>query len=205
MNTYIILGILPFFSALIGWFTNYLAIKMIFHPRKKISLLGIPVQGVLPRRQEEIAMQVAQTVEAEFLSTKDIVKGMESLDFEKDIEEFVDKVIDDKFAEIIEGIPLMGSFMTSGIVSKVKIVFKAEIAEYKEKIINDIASKLSHSIDVKEMIYEKISDYDLDRLEDIVKKIAKSELRHIEVIGGVLGFIIGVLQVAVMILAGIVK
>ncbi len=204
MHPYVILAVLPVLSALIGWFTNYVAIKMLFHPRKKISFLGIPIQGLLPKRQEEIAVQVSETVEAEFLSIDDIVKGLESLDFEKDIEEFIDKVIDDRFSEIIEGIPLMGSFVSGGIIPKVKKVFQAEMSSYKKEIVGDIAERLSHSVDIKEMIYEKISDYDIERLESIVKRIAKSELRHIEILGGVLGLIIGLIQVGIMVLTGLV-
>ena len=54
------------------------------------------------------------------------------------------------------------------------------------------------------MIYEKIADYDIRRLERIVKQIARKELRRIEALGGILGFIIGCVQVAVICITGIV-
>ncbi|MFT5861156.1 MAG: uncharacterized membrane protein YheB (UPF0754 family), partial [Flavobacteriaceae bacterium] len=28
---------LPFIAALVGWFTNYLAVKMLFHPKEPIN------------------------------------------------------------------------------------------------------------------------------------------------------------------------
>ena len=205
MTTYIILAAIPVLSALIGWFTNFIAVRMLFRPRKRVSILGFKLQGLLPRRQEEIAVQVSETIEAEFFSTQDIVKTMESLEFEKDNEAFIDRVVDERLADLLEGIPLVGSFVTSGILSKLKKVFKAEIKDYKEQMVRDVAEQLGHAVDVKQMVYEKISDYDLDRLEKIVKRIASSELRHIELLGGVLGFIIGCIQVAVIVFSGVVQ
>lgn len=204
MERYIILGLLPVLGGLIGWSTNYLAIKMLFHPRKKISIFGIKIHGLFPRRQEEIAVQISETIEEEFFSSENIVKAMESMDLEKDIEEFIEKIIDERFSELIEGIPLMGSFVTSGILAKVKKVFKAEIMSYKDKLISDVSERVGHALDVKQIVYERISDYNVERLEEIVKKIAKKELRHIELLGGLLGFAIGLIQIAVFYFAGMV-
>ena len=39
-----------------------------------------------------------------------------------------------------------------------------------------------------------INQLDLEKLEDIIIKVAKKELKHIEILGLVLGAIIGVLQ-----------
>ena len=44
------------------------------------------------------------------------------------------------------------------------------------------------------MIEEKINAFDLIKIEEITLKIAQRELKHIEVLGGVLGAIIGLLQ-----------
>ncbi|WP_416378038.1 DUF445 family protein [Clostridium tertium] len=39
-----------------------------------------------------------------------------------------------------------------------------------------------------------MNQLDLEKLEDIIIKVAKKELKHIEILGLVLGAIIGVLQ-----------
>jgi uncharacterized membrane protein YheB (UPF0754 family) len=202
---YIILGLLPVLSALIGWFTNFLAIRMIFRPRKAVSCMGIRVQGLLPRRQEEIALQVSETIEEEFFSSEDILKSLERIDLDKDIENFIDHIIDTDLPKILDGIPLLGSFISEGILSKVKILFKQEIEQYSLALGREIAEQAGNAVDVKEMVYEKISDYDIGRLEDIVKRIAGRELRHIEILGGVLGFVIGCIQVGIMYFTGLVS
>ena len=105
----------------------------------------------------------------------------------------------------MEGIPLFGSFIQSGLLAKVKTVFKEEIKLYKQQVIRDVAEQIGHAVDVKEMVYEKISDYDMAHLESIVKRIARRELRYIELLGGVLGFMIGCLQAGLIIWTGAIK
>ena len=40
--------LLPVIAAAIGWGTNYLAVRMLFHPREERCILGLRVQGVFP-------------------------------------------------------------------------------------------------------------------------------------------------------------
>ncbi len=49
---------------------------------------------------------------------------------------------------------------------------------------------------------EWIEEFDLGTLESIVYGIASKELKMIEVLGGVLGFLIGLLQVGILMTRG---
>jgi uncharacterized membrane protein YheB (UPF0754 family) len=50
------------------------------------------------------------------------------------------------------------------------------------------------------MVEEKISQFELDEIEKMILKIAKKELKHIEYLGGVLGFLIGLTQAFLLLL-----
>ena len=49
-----------------------------------------------------------------------------------------------------------------------------------------------------QMIEDNIAAFDLARLETIVNQVAQREFRTIERLGAVLGFLIGILQVALL-------
>jgi uncharacterized membrane protein YheB (UPF0754 family) len=49
--------LLPIVGAIIGLVTNWLAVRMLFYPKKK--LLGI--QGVIPKRKKDIAKRVGES------------------------------------------------------------------------------------------------------------------------------------------------
>ena len=55
----LVLILIPIISALIGWLTNWVAIRMLFHPRKPILIGNFKLQGLIPRRQPDIAEQAA--------------------------------------------------------------------------------------------------------------------------------------------------
>ena len=59
-----ILILLPIIAALIGWLTNYLAVKMLFHPKLPLQVLGFSIQGVFPKRQKQLADKLGSLVAA---------------------------------------------------------------------------------------------------------------------------------------------
>ncbi|MFN5931887.1 MAG: DUF445 domain-containing protein, partial [Sphingobacteriales bacterium] len=64
--------LIPLISAFIGYFTNWIAIKMLFHPKLPIRVLGITVQGIFPKRQKQFAEKLGSLISNEFLSFQDI-------------------------------------------------------------------------------------------------------------------------------------
>ena len=64
--------VIPIISAFIGWFTNWIAIKMLFHPKEPKRILGITFHGIFPKRQKIFAEKLGKMISAEFLSFEDI-------------------------------------------------------------------------------------------------------------------------------------
>jgi uncharacterized membrane protein YheB (UPF0754 family) len=68
--------VLPIFGAAIGWFTDWLAIKLVFFPRERRRILGVPFQGVFQRRRDEVAKQYAAVVAREVMTVPNLVDGV---------------------------------------------------------------------------------------------------------------------------------
>jgi uncharacterized membrane protein YheB (UPF0754 family) len=51
-------------------------------------------------------------------------------------------------------------------------------------------------MDVKELVREKVEAFSSDKLEEILFSIMRKEFRFIEIIGAILGFLIGCIQIA---------
>jgi uncharacterized membrane protein YheB (UPF0754 family) len=54
---------------------------------------------------------------------------------------------------------------------------------------------LQGELDLEKIVTEKVIGFSSDKLEDILVAIMSKEFRFVEIIGGVLGFLIGILQV----------
>lgn len=65
----------PVLGAVVGYFTNYLAVKMLFHPYKpwKIGKISLPfTPGIVPRRQPELARAIGDAVGNHLFTGKDL-------------------------------------------------------------------------------------------------------------------------------------
>jgi len=60
--------ILPTAGLFVGWFTNYLAIRLIFEPTEPIRILGFTIQGVFLKRQQEASVSIADLSQSNFLT-----------------------------------------------------------------------------------------------------------------------------------------
>lgn len=185
-------------GSLIGWVTNYFAIKMLFRPHNEINILGFKIQGLIPKRKHEMAESIAQTIDAELISIKDITGTLDSIEIEDEIDKIVEIVVEDKLKkELLAKIPMAAMFINDSIMGKVKAVVKDAIEENKGEFVGIVLKKLEESVDIKAMVIEKMDAFSLEYMEELTFKIAKNELKHIEIVGAVLGGIIGLAQFGV--------
>ena len=66
----------PVIGAVIGYFTNYIAVKMLFHPRHEVKVFGhvLPfTTGAIPKEKNRIAKTIGQIVADELLTEQDLI------------------------------------------------------------------------------------------------------------------------------------
>lgn len=197
-----ILLLLPVIASLIGWFTNYLAVKMLFHPRIPFHFLGISIQGVFPKRQKQLAEKLGTLVAEELFSIQEVTLKLKELATSEESMDLVGKRIEKTIREkLVKSFPMLAMFLTDDMVEKVTNLFKAELQDFLGESVQDIGNKLEESLDVKELVREKVEAFSSDKLEEILFSIMRKEFRFIEMIGAVLGFLIGCVQVGLTLIA----
>ena len=189
-------------GTLIGWFTNYLAIKLLFRPYKEMNFFFFKIQGLIPKRRDEISENIADVVEKELISVDDIENKLKEVEFDDGmIEKVLDKLVEEKLRKsILEKNPLLKMIINDSMVDKIKKYFKNMILENKDEILSEMIKIGKEKIDFKEIILEKMKNFSLEEIEKIILSISKNELKHIEIIGGVLGGLIAVFQFLFMVL-----
>lgn len=205
---YIIL--FPLVGALLGWFTNYLAVKMLFHPKEpktilsfkmgKFQVKGITFQGIFPKRQRMIATKIGKVVADELLSVDDIKEKVvtnDSLDkIFHQVEEKMDHFLEAKMPQRFPLISMLAS-------KKVKYDIRDHMLEEVKIQLPDMMDKyIEHfedNLDIEEMITHKFSLLSSDRLEEVMNEILSKEFKFIEILGGVIGFIVGLVQAGIAI------
>ena len=183
-------------GALIGWFTNYLAIRLLFRPYNEINLVIFKLQGLIPKRRHEIAVNIAEVIETELISIREIGDKLDTSSFEYgDLDEFLDRLVKEKIkAELLEKNPFLKMFMNDGILNKMRDYIKKLILDNKDELFQLLLKSIEKNVDLKGHIIEKMDNFSLREIENIIIKISKKELKHIEILGGILGGIIAVFQ-----------
>jgi len=190
--------VIPIISAFIGWFTNWIAIKMLFHPKEPKRILGITFHGIFPKRQKIFAEKLGKMISAEFLSYEDIEekianpKNLEKL--MPMIEEHVDNFLKNKLSDEM---PFLSLFIGSKTIKSLKKTFMQELEILFPQIMKRYAGHLEEELDLEKIVIDKVSAFSTDKLEDILYQIMSKEFRFVEILGGVIGFIIGIVQVLI--------
>ena len=193
--------IMIFISATIGWITNWVAIKMLFRPHKEINFGLFKIQGLIPKRRAEIGSGIANIIQNELISVKDVISNIDREEFSKRLNSLIDEVLDKNLKKKVkEKFPLLQMFFTDKVAKDVGNTIKDIVMENQEKIFEIFSNYAEENIDFEVIISDKISNFSLDKLEEIITLLAKKELKHIEVIGAILGMIIGAVQYLITIL-----
>ena len=197
MNFWIVL--VPVISAFIGWFTNWIAIKMLFHPKKPIRFLGVTIHGIFPKRQKQFAEKLGKLVSEELISFREIEEKIANPDNVKKIMPLVEEHIDHFLrVKLAQQMPVISMFIGDKTINQLKQVFIVELEELFPNIMSNYMKHLQEELDLEKIVVEKVSGFSSDKLEDILKSIMSKEFRFIEILGGILGFILGLIQVAIL-------
>ncbi|KAF5050829.1 hypothetical protein DSECCO2_425370 [anaerobic digester metagenome] len=181
--------------AFIGWITNFIAIKMLFHPRRPVQVGSLTVQGIFPKRQKALAMNLAAVIEGELLSHDDIRQAMQRPEFSARLK---DRILDgfSEFLSMRLGSlnPMIAMFLDGPMMEKVKGLLDKELDRIVPGLLETATGELENSLDFRRIIQDKIENLSMERLEILLMSIMAREFRFIEVVGAVLGAFIGLIQ-----------
>ena len=185
-------------SAFTGWVTTWIAIKMLFHPRDPINILGIKIQGIFPKNQKLIAQKLGQVVSRELLSFAEIEKKVtdpENLSkLKPEIEKHIDSFLRDKLKDTF---PMLSMFIGDKTINQLKAAFLMELESLFPVLMKSYMTKLEQELDLEKIVTEKVASFSSNKLEDILNQITKKEFKFLELVGAVFGMLIGIVQVLV--------
>ena len=194
--------LIPLISAVVGWFTNVVAIKMMFHP---VEFVGIPPylgwQGVIPANALRLAKVSNTLITEKLLSLRQLFDETFSADT------FTGKlgaVIDDVTEQIIDEVANKhakalwdnaGSFMQNKVRERVR----AEVVEVSHAIALDMADDIENIMDIERTVLEAI-DRHKALMGEMFYEVGQQEFKFIERSGLYFGFLFGLGQMIVWVL-----
>ncbi|MBE8539274.1 DUF445 family protein [Geoglobus acetivorans] len=178
----------PLLGAFIGYLTNVVAVKLLFHPKKPIRILGFRIQGLIPAKSEEFAHRIIDVFE-EYVGREE---------FRELIEEAIEKTIrESRLFRILSNSAVIAILERYGVVDRIS----DQIEDLLSKTQVMASKVIVENIDFRKFLERKIAEFSEEEAEYVFKKLAKNEMRFIEISGAILGFLIGLVQSIFFIIA----
>lgn len=186
------LVIMVLIGGLIGYLTNKVAIKMLFRPVNPVKLLFFTIQGVFPKRKDQMAISLADTIEKELLSKEVIMDKILSEDKIFELKKVIKETLVSKLGDLIP--PMVRMFMGDNPEDMIKKLLDKEGDKILDDLIDQLKDKGLEDLNIREIVKERIDSLDFVEFEKIIFGLMSRELRFVEIIGLFLGALIGVLQ-----------
>ena len=164
---------MPLVGGAIGYLTNHLAVRMIFRPIEPRRFLGLRLQGLIGRRQGELAASIGRVVGSHLVKHEDVVAALSTLD----VETLVDR--------------LVGGMLTDQRVADLRRSFTAGLLRDSEGLVEEFERAVEQGLDVQAIVTRKVAEFPIERLEALILEVASRELAAIELLGGLLGLLVG--------------
>lgn len=177
--------------------TNYLAIKFLFRPRNPWRIGSFTIQGVIPRRRQELAAAVGEVVSRELLPQDQIAAALSTPDIRRNMAELAGETV----ARRVASFPVLRPFpraLRTALAQQVAKTVNREVKSILAAEGPDMFDRVLSSVDLAQLVADELNAMDWDYLETIVYAVAGKELKLIEVMGGVLGSLIGLIQAVVV-------
>ncbi len=193
MNHFFTVLLLTVVGALIGWITNIFAIKLLFRPIKpiKIPLTRFTIVGLIPKRKKEIAKNIGEVVANELISIRELMDEAVTEEDLTQIRFFVKRKIKAVIDEKLNIIPFPFKGMIQGPLDE---LIETEVNNGLTDIIVNIKDMIELRVNIAKCVEDNIMALDFRELDRIILLVDKKELKHIEILGFILGGVIGLVQ-----------
>ena len=207
--------LIPVVAAFVGWFTNWLAVKMIFYP---IAFLGVPLaqaveghvygypilnplgafgwQGIVPAKAAQMAMTMVEMVTTKLIDVQETFLRLDPAAMANllapEVPEMVRGVAHDfapRWAAELgaKAVPAQCGPLLAGL--------EAAITRYLAGFVELVQSETHALVDLKELVVKEMCE-DKRTLVELFQRCGREELKFLTNSGLFFGFLLGCVQAA---------
>ena len=190
---------IPAVSAVVGFGTNWLAVKMMMYPVEFKGLGPVGWQGVIPANSEKMAHVVVERSVKRVLTQQELLGRIEAdklIDaLQHRIEPFVEDIVDEVISQTAPHGIALNDLIWSAAPGKLKARVYNEVnkgmPDVLTKVVQDVRDNLEDMIDINDIIIEKLGN-NKRMLIEIFQNAARREFKFIERSGLYFGFPLGI-------------
>lgn len=189
----------PLTAALVGWATNWLAVRMTFRP---IAFIGIPPflgwQGVVPRNAERMAHLCIDQTLSRFGNLQDIYERLDPALITGQVVAQVGPRVDEYIDEIMYELqPVLWDNAPAMVRRRIYRWARARLPARIESLVADFGAELGELVDLKELLSEELR-HNPDLMNRVFEEAGAQELNLLVRSGWIFGGLLGLLSLPLL-------
>lgn len=188
--------IMPVFGALTGWFTDWLALRMIFYPIGPRRYLGLVTwQGLFLRRREEVTEAYATLIATEVITPHKVIEAVLHGPLADRLFGMIQREVQRTLARHVG---VAGPLVLFAVGSRRYQSMKYLIAE---RALQRLPDTLAHvedyardAMDIRNLLISKMRELSAEEFEGLLRPAFQEDEWILITVGAVLGFAVGEAQ-----------
>lgn len=189
--------IMPIFGGLVGWLTDWIALKMIFFPREPRRFFGLVTwQGMFQKRKAEVACHYGDLIAREILTVPKVMEavltGPRSDRLYAMIQREIQRTIDEQ-AGLAK--PLLVAAVGSRRYQEMKQTAARRAVELIPETARHVERYAAEALDVRNTIIRQMRLMTPLQYEGLLRPAFRQDEWKLIAVGAAIGFLVGELQV----------
>lgn len=187
--------IMPAFGLIVGWFTDWLALKMIFNPKEPIRILGVEWQGLFLKRRKEVAADYGALIADEIITPRKVLEAIMRGPMSDRVFAMVRREVQqaiDRNAGLAR--PLVVLAVGSSRYNDMKQTITTRVIERLPETMLYIEDYARDAMDVRNVLVAKMQQLDEQQFEGLIRPAFEQDEWILIMVGALLGFVMGETQ-----------
>ncbi|ROO31747.1 DUF445 domain-containing protein [Salinisphaera orenii] len=191
--------LLPAFGLLVGWATNWLALKMIFNPKNPIRIGPFRIQGLFFKRQGEVAADYGSLVATQILTPANILEEILTGPYAEKLFELVRREVEhaiDDSASVAR--PFVTWTLGSADYERIKAEAVREVVARMPGTLSHMTGYAENAMAIQDTLVSRLQQLTPRQFEGMLRPAFEEDEWILIAVGAALGLMVGWFQLVVL-------
>ncbi|MET8995334.1 DUF445 domain-containing protein [Amycolatopsis sp. Hca4] len=188
--------IMPVFGLFTGWFTDWLALRMIFYPIEPRRYFGVQWQGLFLKRRAEVAEAYGSLIAKEIITPHNVIEAILHGPLSDRVLALIQHQLDRELGSVAK--PLLVFAVGSRKYQEMKLTISSQIMSRLPDTMRYIEDYAADAMDIRNVLVSKMKQLSPREFERLLRPAFEQDEWILIATGAVLGFAVGEAQVLIL-------
>ncbi|MFF0143860.1 hypothetical protein ATK36_4039 [Amycolatopsis sulphurea] len=191
--------IMPLFGLFTGWFTDWLALRMIFYPIEPRKYFGITWQGLFLKRRAEVAEAYGALIAKEIITPHNVIEAVLRGPLSDRVLALIQRQLDIELGRAgTLARPLLVFAIGSRHYQDMKLAISEQIMARLPETMSYLEDYATDAMDIRNVLVSKMKELSPQEFEQLLRPAFQQDEWILIATGAVLGFAVGEAQVLLL-------